>query len=367
MSFRCGIIGLPNVGKSSLFNALIGVQKAASENYPFCTIEPNIGKVPVPDERLVNLGKINKSKSIVNSQVEFVDIAGLVKGASKGEGLGNKFLSNIREVDAIAHVIRCFENKDITHVHNKVDPIFDIEIIENEILISDIEKTENTLEKLNKLYKNGKNEYLKDINLLKKVLIDLDKGEAFNIRKNYNNEEISKINNIGLISFKPMMYVANLDENAINDGNKYSKEVEISAKNKNVKMVKVSAQLEAELAHISNINERTELMESLNIKKSGLEKFIIEGFSLLKLITFFTSGEKESKAWTVPEGTLAPKAASVIHTDFEKGFISAEVIDYNQLILAGGDKQAKNKGLIRTEGKDYVISDGDVVLFRFNV
>ena len=366
MGFKCGIIGLPNVGKSSLFNALVGLQKAASENYPFCTIEPNIGKVPVPDNRLNLLSQVNNSKNIINGQMEFVDIAGLVKGASKGEGLGNKFLSNIREVDAIAHVVRCFEDKNITHVHDKIDPKYDIEIIESELLLSDLERLANIISKLKKLIKVGKKEYEEEYELFKKVYEDLSTENIKN-KENYTADERDIINKNGVLSFKPIMYVANLDENSINSGNLYSKELESLAKKKNIELVTISAQIEEELSAIKDEAEKKELMQSLSIENSSLDQFISVGFDLLNLITYFTSGEKETKAWTILKDSGAPKAAGAIHSDFEKGFIAAEVINIEKLLELGGEKNAKLSGKIRTEGKDYVVKDGDVILFRFNV
>ncbi len=367
MGFKCGIIGLPNVGKSSLFNALVGLQKAASENYPFCTIEPNIGKVPIPDLRLKEISKVNNSRSVINAQIEFVDIAGLVKGASRGEGLGNKFLSNIREVDAIAHVVRCFSDSNVTHVHNKVDPQYDIDIIESELILSDLNRIENNIEKLSKLVKGGKKEFINELELLHKLQSDLEKGRLISDQDLYSSEEKNFIKKLGLLSCKPIMYVANLDEDSIVEGNQYSKILDKIGREKKVNVVFISAKLESELSSISSSEERLDLMKSLNIDISGLDKFIVEGFRLLNLITFFTSGEKESKAWTIPKETIAPKAAGVIHSDFERGFISAEVINYRDLIANGGNKEAKNKGMIRTEGKEYFINDGDVILFRFNV
>ena len=366
MGFKCGIIGLPNVGKSSLFNALVGLQKASSENYPFCTIEPNIGLVPIPDSRLNELAEVSKSKNIINAQMEFVDIAGLVKGASKGEGLGNKFLSHIREVDAIAHVIRCFEDKNITHVHSKIDPIYDLEVIESELLLSDLEKTENIISKLEKLIKAGKKEYKEEYEIFKLVHNDLQKGNTKS-KINLSKKELSIINKNGILSYKPIMYVANLDENYINSENALSSKLKDFADKKNVPIVNISAKIEEELSTIKDKKEKKYLMESLHIKFSGLEKFISLGFGLLNLITFFTSGEKETKAWTILKDTTAPKAAGKIHSDIERGFISAEVIDYKSLLSMGGDKNAKISGKIRTEGKEYIIKDGDVILFRFNV
>ena len=366
MGFKCGIIGLPNVGKSSLFNALVGLQKAASENYPFCTIEPNIGKVPIPDDRLIQLSKVNNSKSIINAQMEFVDIAGLVKGASKGEGLGNKFLSNIREVDAIAHVVRCFEDENVTHVHNSIDPEYDIEIIESELLLSDIERAENIIEKLNKLIKIGKNENKEERDLFLKVLDNLQSADTKNL-SNYSSEELQIINKNGILSFKPLMYVANLDENSIKSGNIYNQKLKDLSKIKKIPLVNISAKIEEELSSIKDIKEKKELMKSMDIDQSGLDQFISSGFKLLNLVTFFTSGEKETKAWTLKKESYAPDAAGKIHTDFKKGFIAADVISYDKLLELGGEKKAKLSGNIRTEGKDYIVQDGDVILFKFNV
>ena len=366
MGFKCGIIGLPNVGKSSLFNALVGLQKAASENYPFCTIEPNVGKVPIPDDRLIQLSKVNNSKSIINAQMEFVDIAGLVKGASKGEGLGNKFLSNIREVDAIAHVVRCFEDENVTHVHNSIDPEYDIEIIESELLLSDIERAENIIEKLSKLIKIGKNENKEERDLFLKVLENLQSADT-NDLSNYSSEELYIINKNGILSFKPIMYVANLDENSIKSGNIYNQKLKDLSKIKKIPLVNISAKIEEELSSIKNIKEKKELMKSMDIDQSGLDQFISSGFKLLNLVTFFTSGEKETKAWTLKKESYAPDAAGKIHTDFKKGFIAADVISCEKLLKLGGEKEAKLSGNIKTEGKEYKVQDGDVILFKFNV
>ena len=366
MGFKCGIIGLPNVGKSSLFNALVGLQKAASENYPFCTIEPNVGKVPIPDDRLIQLSKVNNSRSIINAQMEFVDIAGLVKGASKGEGLGNKFLSNIREVDAIAHVVRCFEDENVTHVHNSIDPEYDIEIIESELLLSDIERAENIIEKLNKLIKIGKNENKEERDLFLKVLDSLQSAKT-NDLSNYSSEELHIINKNGILSFKPLMYVANLDEDSIKSGNIYNQKLKNFSKIKKIPLVNISAKIEEELSSIKDIKEKKELMKSMDIDQSGLDQFISSGFKLLNLVTFFTSGEKETKAWTLKKESYAPDAAGKIHTDFKRGFIAADVISCDKLLKLGGEKEAKLSGNIRTEGKDYIVQDGDVILFKFNI
>ena len=366
MGFKCGIIGLPNVGKSSLFNALVGLQKAASENYPFCTIEPNVGKVPIPDDRLIQLSKVNNSKSIINAQMEFVDIAGLVKGASKGEGLGNKFLSNIREVDAIAHVVRCFEDENVTHVHNSIDPEYDIEIIESELLLSDIERAENIIERLNKLIKIGKKENKEERDLFLKVLDNLHSADTKDLSI-YSSEELQIINKNGILSFKPLMYVANLDEKSIKCGNIYNQKLKDLSKIKKIPLVNISAKIEEELSSIKDIKEKKELMKSMDIDQSGLDQFISSGFKLLNLVTFFTSGEKETKAWTLKKESYASDAAGKIHTDFKKGFIAADVISYDKLLKLGGEKEAKLSGNIRTEGKDYIVKDGDVILFKFNV
>ncbi|MDC3023979.1 redox-regulated ATPase YchF [Alphaproteobacteria bacterium] len=366
MGFKCGIIGLPNVGKSSLFNALLGLQKASSENYPFCTIEPNVGRVPIPDTRLEELSFINKSQNTIFGQIEFVDIAGLVKGASKGEGLGNQFLSNIREVDAIIHVVRCFNDKNISHVYDRIDPISDIEIIESELILSDITRIEKMLEKIKKLLKGSKDEYITNFDILTKVKSELEKGKILG-KKEFNEEELIIIKKAGLLSYKPRMYVANVDEESLETGNSFSDLVKKYAKKKNINFVNISSKIEEELSSFEDIEEKKSLMKGLGMADSGLNRFITQGFKLLNLLTFFTSGPKESKAWTVPVGANAPDAAGVIHTDFKKGFIAAEVINYKDLINAGGEINAKNLGLIKTQGKEYKVKDGDVILFRFNV
>ncbi len=366
MGFRCGIIGLPNVGKSSLFNALLGLQKASAENYPFCTIEPNVGKVPVPDKRLIELGKISKSKNIINTQIEFVDIAGLVKGASNGEGLGNKFLANIREVDIIAHLVRCFDNDKITHVNGKIDPISDVEIIETELMFSDIEMLTKKISKYEKEIMSGNKDSAALLETAKIVLEKLNNGElAKNITLNTTQKEIVK--NFNLLTFKPAFLIANVDEDSLSNGNEFSRNLSENASQKNMERVIISAKLEEEISVINDNNVRKEILKDLNIKSSGLERVIKVGYKLLQLVTFYFSGPNQSRAWTIPQNTTAVKAAGKIHSDFERGFIAADTIKYEDFINHNGERNAKEKGLIKTEGKNYIVNDGDIILFKFNV
>ncbi len=366
MGFSCGIIGLPNVGKSSLFNALLGIQKATAENYPFCTIEPNVGIVPVPDDRLKKLSEISQSEKTINAQMKFVDIAGLVKGASKGEGLGNQFLSNIREVDAIAHVVRCFENDDITHVNGILDPIGDIEIIETELMISDIDTLKKKITKLEREIKTGSQELRFELDLSKKILVELEKGILVK-DIDFTDKQLKALDNLNLLTMKPFFFIANVDEDSLVEGNKYSQKVLEMGEKSNVETIIISIQIESEIALLENNIEKNEFMKSISLEEPSLSKLIRKGFSLLNLITFFTSGPKESRAWTISQGTYAPKAAGAIHSDFERGFIAAETIHHNEFIEFNGEKVAREKGAIRTEGKDYIVKDGDVILFRFNV
>ena len=356
MSFKCGIVGLPNIGKSTLFNALTNSSKAQAANFPFCTIDPNIGVVPVPDKRLENLAKISNSKKIINTTISFVDIAGLVKGASKGEGLGNKFLSHIREVDAIIHMIRCFDSDDIQNVNPNVDPIRDLEIIETEMKLADLESIQKRLDK-----KNKKNSTEDEINILEaaKNCINND-GNMEVLHENYSKNELHKI---GLLSTKPKLYVCNVDEKSITKGNNYTELFTSKFGTKNTLLI--SADIENQINQLEN-EEKKNYMKMINLQETGLSTLIKKGYELLELETFFTSGPEESRAWTVPVNCKAPSAAGTIHTDFEKGFIRAETVSYEEFIKNNGWLNSKNNGKMRLEGKDYVIKDGDVLNFRFN-
>ena len=357
MGFKCGIVGLPNVGKSTLFNALTNSSKAQAENFPFCTIDPNIGIVPVPDERLDKLVSISNSKKKISTTISFVDIAGLVKGASKGEGLGNKFLSHIREVDAIIHVIRCFDSKDIQNVNSNVDPVRDLEIIETEMKLADLESIQKRLEK-----KNKKNSSEKEIEILEVALncINNDKNIEETLHKNYSKKELHQI---CLISTKPKLYVCNVDEKSISNGNHYTNS--FIAKYGNKKTIIVSADIENQINQLEN-EEKINYMKMINLNETGLNILIKKGYELLELETFFTSGLEESRAWTVPTNCTAPKAAGYIHTDFEKGFIRAETVSFEEFVKNNGWINSKNNGKMRLEGKDYIVKDGDVLNFRFN-
>ncbi len=356
MGFKCGIVGLPNVGKSTLFNALTSSKNAQAANFPFCTIDPNIGIVDVPDKRLNILHQLSKSKKKINTNITFVDIAGLVKGASKGEGLGNKFLSHIREVDAIVHLVRCFDSTNIQHVNKKIDPINDLETIKTEILLSDI----NTLEK--KLEKNAKKKMSeKDVKLLEEVKKKLNNGE---IIKDYNDKEKYQIlKEVGLISVKPYIIVCNVDENNVKVGNNYTKT--LKEKYPNEKFVIICADIEDQITELKP-EEKEIYMKNIGLDKTGLNQLINTGYDLLNLNTFFTSGPEETRAWTVKKNTAAPKAAAVIHTDFEKKFIRAEAVSYDDFEKYGSFEKAKENGKLRLEGKDYIVRDGDVLFFRVN-
>lgn len=364
MGFKCGIVGLPNVGKSTLFNALTSSQAAEAANYPFCTIEPNVGKVSVPDERLHNLAAIASSAKIIPNQIEFVDIAGLVRGASKGEGLGNQFLSHIREVDAIVNVLRCFEDDDITHVEGKVDPITDIEIIETELILADLESLEKRLPNMEKKARTDK-EVAADVSLINEITKILGSGKPARLAVNQDNEK--RIKNLQLLTSKPIMYVCNVAEHEVLSGNKYSEQVANKAKAEGARCVLISAKIEADIANLESEEEKKEFLESLNMKQTGLSQVIKAGYEMLGLITFFTIGPKEAHAWTLKNGMLAPQAAGVIHTDFEKGFIRAETILYDDYIKYNGEAGAREAGRLRLEGKDYKVNDGDILHFRFNV
>ena len=355
MGFKCGIVGLPNVGKSTLFNALTASKNAEAANFPFCTIDPNIGIVDVIDERLDQLSKLSQSKKKIYTNITFVDIAGLVKGASKGEGLGNKFLSHIREVDAIIHLVRCFESDKITHVNSEINPSNDLETIKTEIILSDIDIIQKKLEKSKKKLL-GK----KEIEILEKKLEQLNQNKDATI---VNEEENKFLSTLGLLSIKPKIIVCNVDEGSLTKGNKFTES--IKSKYPNEKIVHICADIEDQIMGLDK-NEKETFMKEIGLNKTGLNQLIKEGYDLLKLDTFFTSGPEESRAWTVKKNTLAPKAASVIHTDFEKNFIRAEAVTCEDFIKFGSAEKCKEKGKLRIEGKDYIVKDGDVLYFRVN-
>jgi ribosome-binding ATPase len=361
---RAGIVGLPNVGKSTLFNALVANAKAQAANYPFCTIEPNTGIVSVPDERLNVLAKISSSVDILPARVEFVDIAGLVKGASQGEGLGNQFLANIREVDAIVHVVRCFEDDDIIHVSGSVDPVRDAEIINLELGLADLGQIEKRIERARKLARTSKEAQV-EVAALEKLLPVLNEGKPAR-QVVLTEEEELLIKPLGLLTRKPIIYAANVAEDELASGNDWTKQVQALATQENAQAVVVSAQVESELVELSE-EERSDFLSSLGVEEGGLKSLIRATYSLLGLRTYFTTGPKETRAWTIHAGMTAPQAAGVIHTDFERGFIRAETVAYQDLVTTGAMNAAKEKGLVRSEGKEYVVQEGDVMLFRFNV
>ncbi|MGC1349157.1 MAG: redox-regulated ATPase YchF [Xanthobacteraceae bacterium] len=363
MGFKCGIVGLPNVGKSTLFNALTQTAAAQAANYPFCTIEPNVGEVAVPDPRLDTLAKLAKSAAIVPTRLTFVDIAGLVRGASKGEGLGNQFLANIREVDAIAHVVRCFEDTDVTHVEGRIDPIADIETVETELMLADLDSLDRRVDGLSKKAKGGDKEAKEALDLINRALVLLRDGKPARLTERKPEEERA-FHLLGLLTALPVLYVCNVDEAAAAAGNEFSRKVETRAKEEGAASVVISAKIEAEIAVLSR-DERSEYLAAVGLEEAGLDRLIRAGYALLHLVTFFTAGPKEARAWTVTGGAKAPQAAGVIHSDFEQGFIRAETIAYDDYVACGGEVGARDAGKMRLEGKDYVVADGDVMHFRF--
>ncbi|MEO7277471.1 MAG: redox-regulated ATPase YchF [Sphingomicrobium sp.] len=366
MGFRCGIVGLPNVGKSTLFNALTETAAAQAANYPFCTIEPNVGRVAVPDERLDAIRDIARSAQEIETQIEFVDIAGLVRGASQGEGLGNQFLANIREVDAIVHVLRCFEGGDVTHVEGRVDPIADAETVETELMLADLDSLERRVPALVKKAQQGDKEAKIEASVLAQALDLLRDSKPARLTTPKDDEEAKALERAQLLTAKPVLYVCNVDEDDAAKGNALSGRVFDKAAGEGARAVVVSAAIEAEIATLP-AEEREVFLADLGLEETGLSRVIRAGYDLLGLITFFTAGPKESRAWTVHRGARAPQAAGAIHTDFERGFIRAETIAYDDFIACGGEAGARDSGKLRSEGKDYVVQDGDVMLFRFNV
>ena len=367
MNLNCGIVGLPNVGKSTLFNALTATASAQAANFPFCTIEPNVGKVGVPDARLNQIAQIAESAKIIPAQLEFVDIAGLVKGASKGEGLGNQFLGNIRQTDAIIHVLRCFEDSDITHVDGSVDPIRDADTIETELLIADMESLDKQIDNIARKAKGGDKEFKGQHEFMLKFKEVLDAGRPAREIQPENPDEERWAKQMGLLTAKPILYVCNVNEDDAAAGNDWTAKVEAMATEKGAKAVTICASIESEIAQLDTDAEKKEFLETMGLDEAGLDRIIRAGFDLLGLQSYFTAGPKEARSWTIRREAKAPEAAGAIHTDFEKGFIKAEVISFDDYIANNGEQGSKDAGKMRQEGKEYVVADGDVILFRFNV
>ncbi len=369
MGFKCGIVGLPNVGKSTLFNALTQTIAAQAANFPFCTIEPNTGRVAVPDVRLKKLEEIVKPRMVTPTQLEFVDIAGLVKGASKGEGLGNQFLANIREVDAIIHVLRCFENENITHVEGSVDPVRDAEIVETELMIADLESLEKRFDQAQKKARGGDKDAIVNVSVMAPVIEALKSGKPARTAAPdaTNKDAIKAYKMLQLLTAKPVLYVCNVDEDSAATGNAFSEKVFAKAKAEGASAVIISAEIESEVAQLESEEEKQEFLQSLGLEETGLSKIIRAGYALLGLETYFTAGPKEVRAWTFVKGSKAPQCAGIIHSDFERGFIRAETIAFDDFVKYGGEQACKEAGKMRSEGKDYVVKDGDLLNFLFNV
>lgn len=365
MGFKCGIVGLPNVGKSTLFNALTQTASAQAANFPFCTIEPNVGEVSVPDHRIHQLADISQSKETIPARLSFVDIAGLVRGASKGEGLGNQFLGNIREVDAIAHVLRCFEDGDITHVEGTIDPLADADTVETELMLADLESLEKRADNLRKKAATKDKKAVEELEMVELALGELQDGRPARCADIPQGRE-QDYKNLQLLTAKPVLYVCNVEEESAGSGNSLSEKVKQKAASEGAEAVIISARIEEELAQLDDA-ERLEYLATLDLEEPGLNRLIRQGYQLLDLITYFTSGPKETRAWTIKRGTAAPQAAGVIHTDFERGFIRAETVGFEDYITHQGEAGARDAGRLRQEGKDYIVEDGDVLLFRFNV